>query len=163
MKTPQSFSRAKVLLTLLTTFILCNPCSSAILNGISKSMVSPDWLTQIMAARCGFLKVKSYNVISEAFNQNKTFIQVSDCQIWDLKIDFCIRWTGSISALSWVFPHTWLRSEMCHTRQGWRSPRLPTCYHTFQGLQDEPWPCLPSAVRHSLVLSGHNLAHQAFP
>lgn len=41
-KTPQSFSLARVLLTLLTTLILCRPWSLAILNGINRSIVSPD-------------------------------------------------------------------------------------------------------------------------
>jgi len=40
-KTPQVFSLARVELTLLTTLILYNPFSSASLNGISKSIVSP--------------------------------------------------------------------------------------------------------------------------
>ena len=46
MNTPQSFSRAKVLLTLLTTLILLIPYLRAILKGISKSIVSPASITQ---------------------------------------------------------------------------------------------------------------------
>jgi len=42
MKTPQSFSLAKVLFTLFTTLILFNPKSFANLKGIRRSIVSPD-------------------------------------------------------------------------------------------------------------------------
>lgn len=41
-KTPQFSSRAKVDITLLTTFNLVRPYSFASLKGINRSMVSPD-------------------------------------------------------------------------------------------------------------------------
>ena len=41
--TPHCSSRARVDITLLTTFILVRPCFFAMRKGIRRSMVSPDW------------------------------------------------------------------------------------------------------------------------
>lgn len=62
-KTPQLFSLASVDMTLLTTLSLVNPASFAILNGINRSIVSPDYETEIKPP---FFIFKSFSVISDA-------------------------------------------------------------------------------------------------
>lgn len=62
-KTPQLFSLASVDMTLLTTLSLVNPASFAILNGINRSIVSPDYETEIKPP---FFIFRSFSVISDA-------------------------------------------------------------------------------------------------
>lgn len=62
-KTPQFSSLARVDITLLTTLILVKSKSLALLKGMSKSMVSPDWETD---RKPPFLMFKSISVISDA-------------------------------------------------------------------------------------------------
>ena len=63
-KTPHLFSLASVDMTLLTTLILVSPYSLAILNGISRSMVSPDY--EIERNPPCFRSARSLDWISEA-------------------------------------------------------------------------------------------------
>ncbi len=62
-KTPQFSSLARVDMTLFTTLSLVRPACLAILKGMRRSIVSPDYET---AMKPPFLTFKSFNPISEA-------------------------------------------------------------------------------------------------
>ena len=64
--TPQSFSLARVLITLFTTLTLYRPSSLASLNGISRSIVSPDYEIDRNPDVEGFKGARSSLVISDA-------------------------------------------------------------------------------------------------